>query len=116
MQITTQTPSMQLNFSHPVKELIWCSKNTGTAGRNETKTQTLCGRLLQDLQPDLFSLDAMGGNWQLKLNGHDRFKERDTKYSVILRIDNAQLVGTSLVLEDIVDTTVNNAVDGSTNT
>ena len=22
----------------------------------------------------------MGGNWQLKLNGHDRFKERDTKY------------------------------------
>ena len=22
----------------------------------------------------------MGGNWQLKLNGHDRFKERDTTY------------------------------------
>ena len=22
----------------------------------------------------------MGGNWQLKLNGHDRFKERDSKY------------------------------------
>ena len=21
----------------------------------------------------------MGGNWQLKLNGHDRFKERDTR-------------------------------------
>jgi len=26
------------------------------------------------------SIDEMGGKWKLKLNGHDRFKERDTKY------------------------------------
>ena len=28
------------------------------------------------LQLHLFHLDEMGGNWQLKLNGHDRFKRK----------------------------------------
>ena len=173
--VTTVSPSIELNFNHPVKELIWCSQNTGSAGRNETKTQASHGSSLQDPTAGPVSLDAMGGNWQLKLNGHDRFKERDTKYftrtqvwqhhtgygaiptvgvvasdadlgtsdaydtaktcggdSIAVysfalkpeehqpsgtcnfsRIDNAQLSGTSLVLEDIVDTSVDNAIDGS---
>jgi hypothetical protein len=73
--ISSQSPSIDLNFNHPIKELIWCSRNTGTDGRSRGgaggTTDPTAGPV---------SLDGMGGNWQLKLNGHDRFKERDTKY------------------------------------
>jgi len=77
--VTTAGPSIDLNFNHPVKELIWCTRNEGTA------TTSRCGGtgdpgILQDPTASPVSLDAMGGNWQLKLNGHDRFKERDSRY------------------------------------
>jgi hypothetical protein len=48
-----------LNFNHPVKELIWNDwSDSGVA----------------------FFPIALSGNFQLKLNGHDRFAERDVKY------------------------------------
>ena len=50
-----------LTFNHPVKELIWINESTGTT--------TTWGPTA-----------AVTGNWQLKLNGHDRFAERDSKY------------------------------------
>jgi len=50
-----------LNFNHPVKELIW----TGGWGSGL-------------LTP--FNSWATGDTWQLKLNGHDRFAARDTRY------------------------------------
>jgi hypothetical protein len=175
--ITTQTPSIDLNFNHPVKELIWCSQNTGTLGRNGPPGASSAGTTKFDATAGPVSLDAMGGNWQLKLNGHDRFKERDTRYftrtqvwehhtgygavptsgadldgsynanecydvakvcgadSIAVysfalkpeehqpsgtcnfsRIDNAQLVGSSLVIEDTQDTTVDNTVNTGTET
>jgi len=53
--------SMELNFNHPVKELIW----TGVPA----------------LVTGLATPVATGvGNYQLKLNGHDRFAERDYRY------------------------------------
>jgi hypothetical protein len=51
--------SQELNFNHPVKELVWRKK--GTSG---TTTPGM----------------ATSGNWQLKLNGHDRFDARDARY------------------------------------
>jgi hypothetical protein len=50
-----------LTFNHPVKELVW----TGAWG------PTTDG---------VYSALVAGGKWNLKLNGHDRFAERDVKY------------------------------------
>jgi len=52
----TDTVSTELNFNHPVKELIW------TKGYSNGVLETL------------------GGAYQLKLNGHDRMSSRDTSY------------------------------------
>ena len=50
--------TMDLNFNHPVKELIWTGGDGGDG-----------------------SLDAVSNaNYQLKLNGHDRFAARDYRY------------------------------------
>ena len=50
-----------LNFNHPVKELIWCDSNKITsAGADSSAT--------------------MAGDFILKLNGHDRFAARDFRY------------------------------------
>jgi len=78
--ISTQNPSINLNFNHPIKELIWTMRNTTTGtsedgGRHQTPAANL-----GDPTSGPASIDEMGGNWQLKLNGHDRFKGRDTKY------------------------------------
>jgi hypothetical protein len=53
-----------INFNHPVKELIWRKKevNNQTAGDDNSNSM------------------AASGDWQLKLNGHDRFAARDIKY------------------------------------
>ena len=63
VQFETKTGggSMDLNFNHPVKELIW----TGVATRNTGYSTPI----------------ATGtGTYQLKLNGHDRFSARDYRY------------------------------------
>jgi len=58
--------TMELNFNHPVKELIWVGQpNTSTAAvGNGPSTPTVVG------------LTTYG----LKLNGHERFSPRDYKY------------------------------------
>jgi len=78
--ISSVAPSIDLNFNHPVKELVWCMRNETdgiAAGRCQPVTNS--GNT-GDTTASPVSLDSMGGNWQLKLNGHDRFKERDSKY------------------------------------
>ena len=52
------TSSTELNFNHPVKELVWAKKGA---------------TLTSDA-------DLVDGNYQLKLNGHDRFAARPRKY------------------------------------
>ena len=57
--------TMEINFNHPVKELIW-------AGKRDTGAADI---------PALYGRSAIStGTYQLKLNGHDRFKERDYRY------------------------------------
>jgi len=55
--------NMSLKFNHPIKELIWTREwfreGSNVEGRFEA---------------------SVSGNWKLKLNGHDRFAERDFKY------------------------------------
>jgi hypothetical protein len=60
--ITGQT--LDLNFNHPVKELVWTQDN---------------GSAATECIPE--SIGVVGTNtWQLKLNGHDRFAARDVDY------------------------------------
>jgi hypothetical protein len=51
--------STDLNFNHPVKELVWRKKGTSATA-----------------SPSM----ASSGDWLLKLNGHDRFAARDARY------------------------------------
>jgi hypothetical protein len=51
--------SVELNFNHPVKELIWTGATTEDTG---------------------IRTNLKGANYLLKLNGHDRFAERPLKY------------------------------------
>jgi hypothetical protein len=62
--------SINLNFNHPVKELIW-------SGVRSTSVAVAAAGVLFDRNPVAI---ALTDTVQLKLNGHDRFKERDTRY------------------------------------
>ena len=76
------TSSTELNFNHPVKELIWARSPSSTA-----------------------DADLVDGNYQLKLNGHDRFAARprndslSNKYGcttldpVVLMLSLAEMTG-----------------------
>jgi len=61
----TGASSLELNFNHPVKELIW----TAGVGASGTVNST-----------SLVEPAAGGTTYQLKLNGHDRFAERSSNY------------------------------------
>merc|ERR1712021_41274 len=67
-QISSESKSHELNFNHPVKEIIWTGKSTWGAekahGEISDTGATLTG----------------GEKYKLKLNGHDRFAERDRLY------------------------------------
>ena len=68
---TASSGIYELNFNHPVKEIIWTGKwvepsspdNIGVGGYNASLVK----------KPN-------SSNWLLKLNGHDRFNERDLSY------------------------------------
>jgi hypothetical protein len=64
-QSLTTDLTNDLNFNHPVKELIWTQavSLTGSSGDGVT-TSTTVGT----------------GNYHIKLNGHDRFAARDYRY------------------------------------
>ena len=63
----TDSSQVELNFNHPVKELIWI-------GKPETST----GNDYGDATPVSISPDTT--QYHLKLNGHDRFERRKTSY------------------------------------
>ena len=63
--ITTGAASSELNFNHPVKELVFC---VGGSARTAVGALTTIGTL------------GSPGTYQLKLNGHDRFAARDHTY------------------------------------
>jgi hypothetical protein len=61
--------TMDLDFNHPVKELIWCTKREDTG-----LTKALPGSQLSK------STTSFETTYQIKLNGHDRFSERPLEY------------------------------------
>ena len=58
--------TMELNFNHPVKELIWTGAPGDTANGGITGPSTPTSLVV--------------GDYQLKLNGHDRFASRKLRY------------------------------------
>ena len=75
--ITSADDTLNINLNHPVKEIIWATRNTGAEGRNQG-FDGVAGE--GDATASPVSLDEMTGSWQLKLNGQDRFKERESRY------------------------------------
>ena len=69
--ITTGIATSDLNFNHPVKELVFC---VGGSCRDEGGKLTTIGTL------------GSPGTYQLKLNGHDRFAARDHTYFSRVRV------------------------------
>ena len=61
--------TMDLDFNHPVKELIWCTKRG-----DDGLTHALPGSQLRK------NADSFETTYQIKLNGHDRFSERPLEY------------------------------------
>ena len=88
-QSYSSADTLDLNFNHPVKELIWTSAKNRGGHLGETSISNFIGvgaaaatvtaaeqiQLTSNREPKTLS-----GSFQLKLNGHDRFKERDFKY------------------------------------
>jgi len=66
--ISTTAGSNVLNFNHPVKELIWTVVGTigASAGQDAAGANT--------------AITSATATYQLKLNGHDRFAARDSRY------------------------------------
>jgi hypothetical protein len=64
-EFSTDT-TFDINFNHPVKELIWTGGVAGLDIDNGPSTP------IAFANPDV--------NWKLKLNGHDRFAARNTTY------------------------------------
>ena len=62
---TESTSTSTLTFNHPVKELIWVARPAPNQNTYHHRSQ-FDGQL--------------SGNYQLKLNGHDRFADRDYTY------------------------------------
>jgi hypothetical protein len=62
--------TMDLDFNHPVKELIWCTKRHPWKGTTAP---------LPGAQTDS-SDSPHDTTYQIKLNGHDRFSERPLEY------------------------------------
>ena len=58
-----------LNFNHPVKELVFSAGSSADSMKGVNAAA----------QP-VASAGLAGGNWGLKLNGHERFTPRDVKY------------------------------------
>ena len=60
--LTSANGTSDLNFNHPVKELVWRKKDNVAANNNNAPVATNVS------------------TYQLKLNGHDRFSARDFRY------------------------------------
>tara|TARA_B100000900_G_scaffold415594_1_gene446149 strand:+ start:524 stop:1978 length:1455 start_codon:yes stop_codon:yes gene_type:complete len=90
-QSFSSSTNLDLNFNHPVKELIWTSSvnispqepNPNTNSINNFMTVFTTHGISQGNQIKISANREprpLTGDFQLKLNGHDRFKKRDTKY------------------------------------
>ena len=79
--------TLDLNFNHPVKELIWKNEHHPffSPGYEEVDAHSGQGghgvdHLYGDDTKYISAPFTMDGDFQLKLNGHDRFAKRDYRY------------------------------------
>jgi hypothetical protein len=70
--ITTDTKRVDLNYNHPVKELIWVSQASGQGRASGQHTSPCQFTAIHDADTRV----------KLQLNGHDRFTERRGEYFV----------------------------------
>jgi len=77
-QNTTSSTSMNLNFNHPVKELIWAKAKPYGAASVHGGGHTL--DRMEDDNADFINQAESVCTINLKLNGHDRFAPRHTGY------------------------------------
>ena len=75
------TQSIDLNFNHPVKELVWQFSDTASEASLLNVAQKR-----GDESTLAAGVDILSGEFKLKLNGHDRFAERDYRYFTRLQI------------------------------
>jgi len=76
-QSTSFKTSMDLNFNHPVKELIWaCAKNDSDSVNGGSQ----CVTRVKNGDGDFINQAESACTINLKLNGHDRFAPRHTGY------------------------------------
>ena len=75
---TSGTANIDLNFNHPVKELVWQFSNTASEVSLTDGTPTEGDESTLAAGMDLNGTTA--GVFKLQLNGHDRFAERDFRY------------------------------------
>ncbi len=73
--------TMSLNFNHPVKELVWTREQTTFAAATELTNQAGMDHVGAEMTLTTGTgTGTSGDSWLLKLNGHDRFAARPTKY------------------------------------
>ncbi len=74
--------TFDLNFNHPVKELIWCGAGGGTTeGVVSTNSNGPAVPNRIQLNSDSSAVrESATFTWSLKLNGHDRFAARHPNY------------------------------------
>ena len=76
-QNTTYSTSMDLNFNHPVKELIWAASK---AESDSVNGGSQCVTRVKDGSGDFINRAESVCKINIKLNGHDRFAARHTGY------------------------------------
>ena len=77
--------TMSLNFNHPVKELIWAGEQLeiqagGTSGDGDYGDGAAAPPAFKVCGSEQALSTGASDTWLLKLNGHDRFAARPTKY------------------------------------
>tara|TARA_A100001015_G_C15030134_1_gene732744 strand:- start:253 stop:1806 length:1554 start_codon:yes stop_codon:yes gene_type:complete len=75
----TQT-TFNLNFNHPVKELIWVNDTTGCTETGSTFAPIRCNENVIDKESGTPYANADNTSMRLVLNGADRFTKRKMKY------------------------------------
>ena len=76
----SNSASLELNFNHPVKELIWGGEGNETYGGDEAKSNFTTFRRLKEAKATGAVAPESEFNITLKLNGHERFAPRGTTY------------------------------------
>ena len=78
----------ELNFNHPVKELIWAGNHTNPTNTEDARQtvgvqgkEALCGTSIKNVT------DNADCKFHLKLNGHDRFSPRESTYFSRLQVN-----------------------------